>query len=124
MGRPVWRDVLEQIQLGPAERAALLGSVTNERRRRHKLWGRIAAKEAARRLWHAAGKPPVYPADLAIRPTSTAGPLSFLWPMPPILPWRPSRSRTATESPSPLPRLIPRSVGIDVEHDRRAARGI
>ncbi len=33
MGRPVWRDVLEQIQLGPDERAAILASVTNERQR-------------------------------------------------------------------------------------------
>src|SRR5262249_55643963 len=31
MGRPVWRDVLEQIMLGPAERAALLASVKGER---------------------------------------------------------------------------------------------
>ena len=34
--------------------------------RTHRLWGRIAAKEAARRLWLAAGDPPRYPADLAI----------------------------------------------------------
>jgi phosphopantetheinyl transferase (holo-ACP synthase) len=66
MGRPVWRDVLEQIELGPPERAALLASVSNEPRRTHKLWGRIAAKEAARRLWHTAGSPPTYPADLAV----------------------------------------------------------
>ena len=51
--------------LGPAERAMVLSTATNERQRTHKLWGRIAAKEAARRIWHAAGKPPVYPADLA-----------------------------------------------------------
>ena len=68
MGRPVWRDVLEQIQLGPLERAAMLASVTNERHRTHELWGRIAAKEAARRLWLEAGGPSVYPADLAVMP--------------------------------------------------------
>ncbi len=66
MGRPVWRDVLEQIQLAPAERAAVLASVTSESQRTHELWGRIAAKEAARRLWLEAGTPPVYPADLAV----------------------------------------------------------
>jgi acyl transferase domain-containing protein len=66
MGRPVWRDVLEQIQLAPNERAAVLASVTGERHRAHELWGRIAAKEAARRLWLEAGGPPVYPADLAV----------------------------------------------------------
>jgi acyl transferase domain-containing protein/phosphopantetheinyl transferase len=66
MGRPVWRDVLEQIELGPKERAALIASVNNEQRRTHKLWGRIAAKEAARRLWHEAGAAPIYPADLTV----------------------------------------------------------
>jgi hypothetical protein len=66
MGRPVWRDVLEQIQLAATERAAVLASATNERHRTHELWERIAAKEAARRLWHQAASPPVYPADLAV----------------------------------------------------------
>ena len=66
MGRPVWRDVLEQIQLAPNERAAVLASVTGERHRTHELWGRIAAKEAVRRLWLEAGSPPVYPGDLAV----------------------------------------------------------
>jgi acyl transferase domain-containing protein/phosphopantetheinyl transferase len=67
MGRPVWRDVLEHTQLGPDERAAfLLASSGSEERRSQRLWGRIAAKEAARRLWNDAGKPAVYPADLAI----------------------------------------------------------
>ena len=59
MGRPVWRDVLEQIELGPAERAACSWLPSrNERRRTHKLWGRIAAKEAARRLWQPPGSHP------------------------------------------------------------------
>jgi acyl transferase domain-containing protein len=66
MGRPVWRDVLEQTQLGPAERAAFLASPGTDRERTHRLWGRIAAKEAARRLWQAAGHPATYPADLAV----------------------------------------------------------
>ncbi len=66
MGRPVWRDVLEATQLGPAERAAFLASCGPDRRRSHRLWGRIAAKEAARRLWRAEGRPATYPADLAI----------------------------------------------------------
>jgi len=66
MGRPVWRDVLEQTQLGPAERTAFLASCGPDRRRSHRLWGRIAAKEAARRLWQIEGLPASYPADLAI----------------------------------------------------------
>ena len=66
MGRPVWRDVLEHTQLGPAERAEFLASAGSDRQRAHRLWGRIAAKEAARRLWHSAGRAPTYPADLAI----------------------------------------------------------
>lgn len=66
MGRPVWRDVLEHIQLGPHERAAVLAAVKNERHRTDLLWGRIAAKEAARRLWLEAGSPSVYPADLTV----------------------------------------------------------
>ena len=66
MGRPVWRDVLEHTQLGPDERAAYLASSGSEERRSQRLWGRIAAKEAARRLWHDAGQPAIYPADLAI----------------------------------------------------------
>jgi acyl transferase domain-containing protein len=67
MGRPVWRDVLEHTQLGPAERIAHMQTGDGERRRTHRLWGRIAAKEAARRLWDAAGLPGCYPADLAVR---------------------------------------------------------
>ncbi len=51
MGRPVWRDVLEQVQLGPDERAVYLALPGPDLRRTHRLWGRIAAKEAARRLW-------------------------------------------------------------------------
>jgi malonyl CoA-acyl carrier protein transacylase len=66
MGRPVWRDVLEHTQLGPAERAEHLATGGPEEVRSRRLWGRIAAKEAARRLWHDEGRGPTYPADLAI----------------------------------------------------------
>ena len=66
MARPVWRDVLEQTQLGPEEQAECLARGGTETERTLRLWGRIAAKEAARRLWLAAGDPPRYPADLAI----------------------------------------------------------
>ncbi len=66
MGRPVWRDVLEHIQLGPQERAEFLATAGSDRRRGHQLWGRIAAKEATRRLWQVAGRAATYPADLAI----------------------------------------------------------
>jgi phosphopantetheinyl transferase len=66
MGRPVWRDVLEHTQLGPMERATYLTEPGPDQRRSQRLWGRIAAKEAARRLWKEAGDPATYPADLAI----------------------------------------------------------
>jgi hypothetical protein len=66
MGRPVWRDVLEATQLGPAERAEHLARGGPEDRRSHRLWGRIAAKEAARRIWLAEGRRPTYPADLTV----------------------------------------------------------
>ncbi len=66
MGRPVWRDVLEATQLGPRERAEHLALGGPEQRRSHRLWGRIAAKEAARRIWRDEGRGPTYPADLAI----------------------------------------------------------
>jgi acyl transferase domain-containing protein len=66
MGRPVWRDVLEHTQLGPRERASFLATGEPDSRRTHRLWGRIAAKEAARRLWQKTGGLPSYPADLVI----------------------------------------------------------
>jgi hypothetical protein len=73
MGRPVWRDVLEQTQLGPAERAEHLARGGPEDERSRRLWGRIAAKEAARRLWRAEGRRPIYPADLAVVPADGQG---------------------------------------------------
>jgi acyl transferase domain-containing protein/phosphopantetheinyl transferase (holo-ACP synthase) len=66
MGRPVWRDVLVHTQLGPSERAALLATAGSDRRLTHQLWGRMAAKEAVRRLWRALGAPRSYPADLTV----------------------------------------------------------
>jgi acyl transferase domain-containing protein/phosphopantetheinyl transferase (holo-ACP synthase) len=66
MGRPVWRDVLEHVQMGPDERAEYLALPGPDARRTHRLWGRIAAKEAARRLWLGQGGEPVYPADLIV----------------------------------------------------------
>jgi hypothetical protein len=66
MARPVWRDVLEQTQLGPEERSELLAEEDTEADRTQRLWGRIAAKEAARRLWLAAGLPARFPNDLSI----------------------------------------------------------
>ncbi len=75
MGRPVWRDVLEQIQLSPEERAGCLRPSGHEGRRTLRLWGRIAAKEAARRLWLDEGKPPVFPVDLSIEPDAKGRPV-------------------------------------------------
>jgi len=74
MGRPVWRDVLEWDQLGPAERAECRALTGDDSRRTLRLWGRIAAKEAARRLWLEAGGAAIYPADLAIEPDEAGKP--------------------------------------------------
>jgi len=74
MGRPVWRDVLEQTQLGPLERALYLATAGSDWQRTHRLWGWIAAKEAARRLWQANGRAAAYPADLAILASGHARP--------------------------------------------------
>jgi malonyl CoA-acyl carrier protein transacylase/phosphopantetheinyl transferase (holo-ACP synthase) len=75
MGRPVWRDVLEQCQLSPEERSGPLRPEGHEGRRTLRLWGRIAAKEAARRLWLDRGAPPVFPADFSILPDQHGRPI-------------------------------------------------
>jgi phosphopantetheine--protein transferase-like protein len=68
MGKPIWRDVLEYVQLSPQERAGCLRPSGPEERRTLRLWGRIAAKEAVRRLWLREGRAAEYPADLTIEP--------------------------------------------------------
>ncbi|WZO96124.1 beta-ketoacyl synthase N-terminal-like domain-containing protein [Isosphaeraceae bacterium EP7] len=65
MGRPVWRDVLEQTQLSTAERPEIARGP--DPRRTLRLWGRIAAKDAARRLELERGEGPTFPADLEIK---------------------------------------------------------
>jgi acyl transferase domain-containing protein len=57
MGRPVWRDVLEQTQLGPAELAAHLALGGPERRRSHRLWGRAADLAGRRPACDLSGRP-------------------------------------------------------------------
>ena len=64
MGKPVWNDVLEWVHLCPRERA----DFTSNSRSKEDLFARIAAKEAARRLWLRRGDDPVYPADLDVLP--------------------------------------------------------
>ena len=108
MGRPVWRDVLEFTQLGPDERAAYLDPAGTEERRSQRLWGRIAAKEAARRLWNDEGLSAVYPADLAILADPHARPLLTHWQTPPWRQPRSSRSHMRMVSRSRWPRLIRR----------------
>jgi phosphopantetheinyl transferase (holo-ACP synthase) len=73
-GKPVWRDVLEALDLGPEERAACQALGGPEARATLRLWGRVAAKDAVRRIWAGQGKPPVYPADLAIEPDGSGRP--------------------------------------------------
>jgi phosphopantetheinyl transferase (holo-ACP synthase) len=75
MGRPVWRDVLERVQLSPEERSGCLRPEGSDRRRTLRLWGRVAAKEAVRRLWLAEGRGAVYPADLVIEPDPAGRPV-------------------------------------------------
>ena len=117
MGRPVWRDVLEHTQLGPLERATYLAESGPAQRRSQRLWGRIAAKEAARRLWNDARRF----ADLSGGPRNRSRPAR---PTPTDASWRsagmkrclPFRSRTPMGSPWPwLHSIRPRGVGIDVE---------
>ncbi|WP_165219839.1 type I polyketide synthase [Aquisphaera insulae] len=68
MSRPVWRDVLEAVQLSPEELEEARGEHGgSESRRAESLRGKVAAKEAVRRLWLAAGEAPRFPADLAVR---------------------------------------------------------
>ena len=86
--KPIWRDVLEWTQFGPSERAANRARGETEPGLTLRIWGRVAAKEAARRLREAQGAAPVYPADLTIesdpngRPAlrALAGPGGDDWP--------------------------------------------
>src|SRR6476646_1577577 len=66
MRKPVWRDVLEWVQLGHDERSQCRARGGGEGRVTSRFWGRIAAKEAVRRLWAEQGRAPVYPADLVV----------------------------------------------------------
>jgi hypothetical protein len=66
MGRPVWRDVLEWVTLGPEERDTLRAQTTTDAEFSLALWERIAAKEAVRRLWLDQGETPIYPGDLTV----------------------------------------------------------
>lgn len=66
MARPVWRDVLERVQLSPDEQAVVRQTAGREIDRAQRLWGRVAAKESVRRIWLAQGCAPRYPADLAV----------------------------------------------------------
>ncbi len=124
MGRPVWRDVLEQIQLSPEERAGCMKPTGHDGRRTLRLWGRIAAKEAARRLWLAQGGGPVFPADLAIEPDAKGRPVlrSRAWPDDEAMPTV-SIAHTAGVAVAIAARDPAARVGIDVEKvvDRAAS---
>ena len=66
MGKPVWRDVLEWVQLAPDERRANRARGESEPAMTLRIWGRVAAKEAVRRVGRARGEAAVYPADLVV----------------------------------------------------------
>ncbi len=66
MGKPVWRDVLEWVQLGPAERRVNRELSGSDQDFTHRLWERVAAKEAARRILLQQGEAALYPADLEL----------------------------------------------------------
>ena len=66
MGKPLWRDVLEWVQLTADERRAVRALGAAEPAFTLRVWERIAAKEAARRFDLVRGGPPCYPADLEI----------------------------------------------------------
>jgi hypothetical protein len=87
MARPVWRDVLEWVQLGPEERAAMRSNDDGEAARTLRTWGVIAAKEAARRTWLALGGDSVFPADLVVEKRADGRPvLRSLIEMPDLRP--------------------------------------
>jgi hypothetical protein len=69
MLKPVWRDVLEWVEFGPDERAAMQAEATREPDWCLRVLRRIAAKEAVRRVWLSDGRPPVYPADVTVEGT-------------------------------------------------------
>jgi phosphopantetheinyl transferase len=81
-GKPVWRDVLEAIDLAPEERVECRALPGPEGRATLRLWGRVAAKDAVRRIWTAQGMPPVYPADLRIEPDAQGRPWVRALPEP------------------------------------------
>jgi acyl transferase domain-containing protein/phosphopantetheinyl transferase len=117
MGRPVWRDVLEQIQLSPEERQRLTFKADEDTQRTLDLWARIAAKEAARRLWLTEGALPVYPADLSIQ-TNARGRILLRSRLEPNRDDLPALSMAHTEGVAIA--LAARSsqarIGIDVAH--------
>lgn len=66
MGRPVWRNVLERVQLSPDELSEQFAEGTTESDRTRRLWKRTALKEAARRIELARGGAVRFPADLIL----------------------------------------------------------
>jgi hypothetical protein len=73
MGKPVWRDVLEWVQLATEERQTNRAQAHSEQELTRRIWERVALKEAARRLLLERGEPPMYPADLVASPDLVGG---------------------------------------------------
>ena len=74
MAKPVWGDVMEWVQLGPDERTACRRELAPASSHTERVWGRIAAKECARRLWMEQGSGAVFPGDLTVTPDNRGRP--------------------------------------------------
>jgi acyl transferase domain-containing protein len=120
MGKPVWRDVLEWVQLAPDERRANRARGEAEPGLTLLILDRIAAKEAARRVVLGQGGQPVYPADLVVEHDPNGRPFvrSLLDPgcddLPAVSVAHTEGVAVALASPDPSA-----CVGIDVERVRR-----
>jgi acyl transferase domain-containing protein len=120
MGRPVWRDVLERVQLGPDERRENRARGEADPGLTLRIWGKVAAKEAARRVLLGQAGGPVFPADLALEDDPNGRPslLSLLDPgrndLPAVSVAHADGVAVALASPDPSAH-----VGINVERVRQ-----
>jgi len=97
-GRPIWGDVLEWVQIGPEERSAAevgepYGTLESQR-----LWERIAGKESAILLFKRENEDlSIYPADVEVVPSGSAGCYEAHWLASPFLADRPRIALSSTD---------------------------